>query len=434
MVLDLAFVLLLAAAPPSSADCLGCHEDKDLKDAHGRSVFVDAARQKSSVHDGVDCVSCHEAIRDYPHPDPVPAASCASCHDDAVKDHARSVHARQEGRPDTPGCVSCHGDGHGILPASDPRSPVAKKNLPGTCATCHADPEFLARHRIPFARPVEAYARSVHGRANAAGNGAAATCSDCHGNHAIASARSPDSKINHWNVPKTCGACHQEIAKVYGDSVHARGVARGEPGAPVCTDCHGEHAILAPSEPDSLVNPARVSSVTCGRCHADERLASRYNLPRGQVPAFEDSYHGLALRSGSQTVANCASCHGVHNILPSSDSRSTVHPANLGRTCGTCHPGAGTRFGIGPVHVLSGTRTEHPVVRVLRVAYVAIIVLTLGFMLLHNAIDFLAKLFRGAAHPASGATVARMNLAFRAEHWLVIVSFTTLVTASRSSS
>jgi cytochrome b subunit of formate dehydrogenase len=427
MAIELTFALLLAAASPSPVDCLGCHEDRDLKNAAGHSVYVDPARQKASVHDGLDCVSCHEGIADYPHPEPVPAASCASCHEDAVQEHAGSVHARREGLPDTPACVSCHGHGHQVLPRSDPASPVARQNLPATCASCHANPDFLARHRIPFARPVEAYEKSVHGRAHAAGNGGAATCSDCHGTHAIKAARDPLSKINHWNVPQTCGQCHEETAKVYTDSVHGQAVKAGESGAPVCTDCHGEHSILAPGEKESLVNPARVSSVTCGRCHADERLTAKYNLPKDQVPAFADSYHGLAARAGSQTVANCASCHGVHNILASSDPRSTIHEANLGRTCGTCHPGAGARFAIGPVHVVPGTSTEHPVVRLIRLAYIAIIVMTVGFMLAHNALDFLAKVRRGGAHHGVTGTMPRMNLAFRAAHWLVMASFTVLV-------
>ena len=104
--------------------------------------------------------------------------------------------------------------------------------------------------------------------------------------------------------------------------------------APVCTDCHGEHLILAPKQAGSLVNASRVSTVTCGRCHGEERLAVRYNLPTDVVPSYADSYHGLASREGSQTVANCASCHGVHNIFPPSDPRSTVNPANLPRPAG----------------------------------------------------------------------------------------------------
>jgi formate dehydrogenase gamma subunit len=204
-------------------------------------------------------------------------------------------------------------------------------------------------------------------------------------------------------------------------------VLRGVRGSPVCTDCHGEHSILAPSEPQSLVNPARVSSVTCGRCHSDERLAQRYNLPSDKVPSFEDSFHGLAMRGGSQTVANCASCHGVHNILPSSDPRSMVHPANVAKTCGSCHPGAGERFAIGAVHVRPATASEHAVVRWIRVAYYVIIPFTIAFMVLHNAADFFAKLIRGGAYVHTGEQVERMNLHFRIAHGLVVLSFPTLV-------
>jgi cytochrome b subunit of formate dehydrogenase len=425
MGVPLAVLILAATAPLSTDDCLGCHADRDLKNPRGASVFVDAARQKGSVHDGLDCVSCHEGIAAYPHPEPVPAASCAGCHEDAVRAQAGSVHA-PAGGPDRPSCASCHGHGHEVRGAGDPTSPISKARIARTCASCHAEPSFLARHRL--ARPVEAYERSAHGRVLQAGNRAAATCSDCHGAHDIASARDAGAPVSRARVPQTCGRCHAEIARAYGESVHGRAAGRGEAESPVCTDCHGEHAILAPSEPDSLVNPARVSSVTCGRCHADERLTAKYNLPRDRVPAFEDSYHGLALRAGSQSVANCASCHGVHDILASSDPRSKIHPANLGETCGSCHPGAGERFTIGPVHVMPGGGSEHAVVRFARRAYVAIIVLTVGFMLLHNGLDFLRKLRHGAPHPAgAGGEIPRMNRPFRLAHALVVVSFTVLV-------
>ena len=70
------------------------------------------------------------------------------------------------------------------------------------------------------------------------------------------------------------------------------------------------------------------------------------------MPSYADSYHGLAIKGGKLTAANCASCHGVHNIFRSTDPRSTVNAANLGKTCGQCHKGATeARFAIGPVHV-----------------------------------------------------------------------------------
>ena len=214
---------------------------------------------------------------------------------------------------------------------------------------------------------------------------------------------------------------------LFRSSRHGLAVARGNRGSPVCTDCHGEHTILAPSEPASLVNPARVSSVTCGRCHADERLAQRYNLPLDKVPAYQDSFHGLAQRAGSQTVANCASCHGVHNILPSSDPRSTIHPANLSKTCGACHPGAGERFTITAVHVRPETASEHAVVRWIRVAYWILIPATLAFMLFHHAIDFFRKMVSGSRVVHSGEQMPRMTLHFRIAHWLVMLSFPVLI-------
>ncbi len=375
------------------------------------------------------CSSCHGSAHEA-----LPAAGlvpnlCASCHADEVKGFAASVHANaaKNGDAQAPSCQACHGPVHKIVAAQDPDSPVAKKNLPETCGSCHANAAFLAKHHIPFSRPVEAYKLSVHGRAVAAGNDKAASCSDCHGSHSIYAPRDARSKINHWNVPATCGTCHSEIAKIYVASVHGQAVAAGSRDAPVCTDCHGEHVILGPTEPESLVNPARVSSVTCGRCHADERLAARYNLPADRVSTFADSYHGLALRGGAQTVANCASCHGVHNIFAPTDMRSTVYPANLAHTCGQCHPGAGDTFAIGPVHVRAEAVAEHPVVRTIRVAYWILIPLTLGFMFLHNLLDYLRKLRRKGPRSDSGEEVTRMNFNFRMAHWLTVVSFPVLV-------
>ncbi len=384
---------------------------------------------RAAAHGGLACADCHGGIKELPHADKLPRVDCTACHEATARDYAASVHgvASANGTRDAATCASCHGPAHAILPASDPQSRVAKRNLARTCGACHADPDFLGRHAIPFARPVEAYERSIHGRAVAGGNVAAPSCSDCHGSHTIAAARDAASTINHWRVPETCGRCHAEIRKTYAGSVHGQASAHGVRDAPVCTDCHGEHTILAPSEPGSLVNPARVSSATCGRCHGDERLAARYNLPRDKVPAFQDSFHGLALRAGSQTVANCASCHGVHDILPARDPRSTVHPANVARTCGACHPGAGRRFAVGPVHVRAATASEPLPVRWIRLAYLVLIPLTVAFMLVHNGADFVAKLRRGARHAASGEEVERMNRRFRVAHALVVASFPVLV-------
>lgn len=414
-------------AAPSDVDCLACHGEKELRSEQGASLFVDADKRAKSAHGSLSCSDCHAGLTDGPHEPKPPKVECSSCHDDAAAALEKSVHGRRNGGGEAPVCSSCHGDVHEFVPRSDPGSQLSRRNLPKTCGACHANPDFLARHHLGLARPIEAYERSVHAQALARGNDKAASCSDCHGAHDVGKAKDTASRINRWNVPATCGQCHTQMRDAFSASIHGQAVARGLAGAPVCTDCHGEHAILAPAEPGSLVNPARVSSVTCGRCHDDERLVQKYNLPKDKVPAFEDSFHGLAGRAGSQSVANCASCHGVHNILPSSDPRSTVHPANLAKTCGACHPGAGERFAIGPVHVTSATRSEHAAVRFVRVAYLTLIPATLGFMLLHHGLDFLRKLRRGRAAHGSAATLPRMNLHFRIAHGLVVLSFPVLV-------
>jgi cytochrome b subunit of formate dehydrogenase len=267
---------------------------------------------------------------------------------------------------------------------------------------------------------------SVHGREVAKGNTSAASCSDCHGSHDILPGSDPKAKANRANVATTCGACHSKIEEIYEDSVHGKAVRKGSKDAPTCTGCHGEHNILAPQEAGSLVNAMRVSTVTCGRCHGDERLNSRYDFG-DKVTAYQDSFHGLAIREGQRTVANCASCHGVHNILPSSDPRSTIYPANLKHTCGQCHPGVGNKITMGRVHVLQAGSGEHETVKWIRLAYYFLIPMTIGFMLFHNGIDWLAKLRRGPHHSTTQEGFPRMNRTFRLTHAMVMVSFITLV-------
>ena len=117
----------------------------------------------------------------------------------------------------------------------------------------------------------------------------------------------------------------------------------------------------------------------------------------------------------------------VHNIFPSNDPRSTVNAANLPKTCGNCHAGAGDHFVIGPVHVQTATGAAHPVVKWIRWTYWVLIPLTLGFMIVHNLLDFLSKLIRRQPRHESGGQVSRMNRNFRIAHWGVILSFPTLV-------
>lgn len=453
--------------------CLACHGQEGMKSEKGKDISIRPEKHAASVHGILGCTDCHTGIKDFPHPTKIERVKCATCHAEEAaavpnsihsmigiaacsschgsvheigaaakiepskcaechaaeaKEFSQSIHgqAAKGGDPDAPSCESCHGPVHGILASGEDKSPVAKKNQAAVCAKCHADAGFLARHKIPIAHPVEQYLQSVHGKAVAQGKDAA-VCADCHGGHKILPARDPQSTVSRWNVATTCGKCHADIAKTFLESVHGEAIKAGNADAPDCADCHGEHLILAPADVASPVNASRLSAETCGRCHGDARLVRRNDLPADRVPSYAESFHGLANREGSLTAANCASCHGVHNIFRSSDPRSTVNKANLAETCGRCHKGVNEKFAVGPVHVQIASGPAHPAVQWVRLIYWVLIPLTLGFMLLHNLVDWLAKLLRPRPRGGSRSTVTRMNLWFRIAHWGVMVSFPLLV-------
>jgi formate dehydrogenase gamma subunit len=475
VLVSLALSLTLASASPAAdQECLACHGEAGMKSGVGKSISIDPAKHAASAHGVLGCKDCHTDIKEFPHPSKIAKVQCATCHADEAKSAAASVHsmlgepacaschgnvheltaaenlspgkcvdchaeevkelkssihgqAAKNGDPDAPKCESCHGPIHSVKPSSQAASGVFRRNLPDTCATCHSDAGFRSRHRIPVAHPVTSYKQSVHGRAVELGK-EAATCSSCHGSHDIYPAIDPRSRVNHWRVPETCAQCHQEIARQFKESVHGEAVKAGVRDAPVCVDCHGEHLIIDPRSPSSPLNAMNVSAETCGRCHGDPRLALRNELPADRLPSYAESYHGLAIKEGRVTAANCASCHGVHSILRSSDPRSTVNTANLRKTCGVCHKGViAAKFGIGRVHVATDGAENHPMVKWIRWTYWVLIPATLGFMALHNLLDFLAKLIRRKPRRESGEVVLRMNLWFRIAHWGIMVSFPTLV-------
>ncbi len=325
-------------------------------------------------------------------------AACTSCHDHDAKVKA-SAHAAVK-------CADCHAKRE-----SYPHPPDAPKPV---CATCHAT-------------QAGEHARSVHGRELKSGNEAAPDCATCHGAaHEIVSARTAGFR---QAVPAACGRCHDEPARHFQESVHGRAAARGIPEAPVCTDCHGEHSIQRHGEKSSSVHPSHIRE-TCARCHADVRLSRRLGLPGDRLTSFDASFHGLAAKTGSQSVANCASCHGFHDILPSSDRKSKIHPENLAATCGQCHPGAGRRFRLGTIHLADGG-AEPAGVRLARQFYLLVIPLTIGLMLLHHGGDWIRKLralrLRPVTVETAPAAEIRMYPWERAQHLALVVSFTMLV-------
>jgi cytochrome b subunit of formate dehydrogenase len=467
--------VMIGATPlfASDQDCLACHGDPGMKSESGKSLHVDATKHKNSVHGDLGCTTCHVGVKEYPHPKPmrmpncatchdqevaqVPQSvhsilgkeacaschgkthevqqaekiipqQCATCHDDAVSGYQQGVHAiaRKEGDKEAPICLSCHGNPHQILAADDPKSPVHHNNIPATCATCHSKKPIMETAG-ETTQQFYSYEQSVHGQAVANGSSKAAVCTDCHGVHEIRRASDEKSSIFKFSVPMTCGKCHKQVKYEFMQSIHGQAITRGNSQAPVCTDCHGIHSIKSHLDPNSPVNAQNLARATCARCHEGVRLSQEIGVEGSRASTYLASYHGLANKRGSQIVANCASCHGSHYILPSSDPRSTINKANLVKTCGQCHPGVTEKFTLGKVHVDAPLSADigSKAVRWIRSFYLSMIFAVIGGMVLHNLIIWRRKaLLRRDLHPR---TITRMTTSQRWQHLVLLTSFITLV-------
>jgi cytochrome b subunit of formate dehydrogenase/nitrate/TMAO reductase-like tetraheme cytochrome c subunit len=428
----------LAASPAASAqhklknsDCLACHSDATLtKEVNGKpvSLFVDENKFKHSIHGSIfSCVDCHKDVKATLHETPPAKVRCAECHADSQQAYEHSLHSKnsQSGTV-AANCEDCHGGAHEVMAASDAKSPVNRANIPGTCGRCHGQ-KFLMESNGQSTQPFVNYQESVHGRASEKGDKAAAVCTDCHGTHSILPAKDADSPINKFNVPNTCGKCHNGVEKTYLQSIHGKAVTAGNDLAPTCTDCHGIHSIKAPIDPNSSVSEQNLARTTCARCHESVRLSQEFGVSGNRVSTYLDSYHGLASEGGSVVVANCASCHGVHNILPSSDPNSTINHANLDKTCGQCHKGVTQRFTQNKVHV--GREPSHDISAIvtkwIRLIYIPLIILVIGAMLLHNLILWRSKAL--AIRRSHMHFVQRMTDQQRWQHLVLLSSFIILV-------
>ena len=432
--------LLAAGKPPTSKqppkptaeECLACHSDATLThDVNGKTVslHVDPQGFKDSIHGSMfTCVDCHTDVKSSAHETTPLKITCATCHADEQATYDRSFHGKavQGGNSKAATCVDCHGSPHELLPASDPKSRVHHTNIPATCGACHSQ-KFVMQDSGQSAQMVASYAQSVHGHAVAAGSEKAAVCTDCHGTHEILDAKDTKSPIFKFNVPTTCGQCHDTISKEFKESIHGQAVAKGNWQAPVCTDCHGIHSIKAHTDPNSPVSAQNIGAATCGRCHEGMRLSQEFGVEGRRETTYLASYHGLAAAGGSQVVANCASCHGTHSIFPSSDPRSTINHANLARTCGQCHPGVTEKFTDAKVHVDAPLSADmgSKAVRWIRRFYLSMIFAVIGGMLLHNFIIWRSKAI--ARRKEQHHFVMRMPLRFRWQHATVLTSFIVLV-------
>jgi hypothetical protein len=134
---------------------------------------------------------------------------------------------------------------------------------------------------------------------------------------------------------------------------------QGAPKPPAndeCLACHGDPAAVRANNTSVAVKPEAfgasihgAAAVACVDCHAD--LATGFEGAHAEklkpaqcatchdtaVAAYDRSVHAQARRAGGNLAANCADCHGAHDILPSSEPTSRTNHLALIETCGRCH-------------------------------------------------------------------------------------------------
>lgn len=431
----------------SSENCLSCHGEKEFVHENIKGEKLESVLEYAeSIHGSlIECSDCHTGHQIFSADSPKSPvhgenliATCGQCHGDIAEDYSKSEHgmALKSGFEYAPSCVDCHGE-HSIRPITDSESPVSRQHEIQVCLKCHlATPEIQKRmtHTAGF---VSSYEKSIHGREIAKGNLDAAVCSDCHGGHTEMKASNPNSKVYKFNITSTCGTCHENVTQVFSNSVHGEALAKGVEASPTCTDCHGEHEIIEPERKESPVSPLNVSQKVCGPCHSSVELTEKYGLSSDRFSAYEDSYHGLAVQFGSVKAANCASCHGIHDILPSSNPRSMIHPTNIANTCGSCHPGANENFAKGKVHV-TVERGENDLIYWISTMYIILIISLIGAMSFHNILDWFRKTKDKYQHRYYGtepismespknSLYLRMTPSERIQHLGLLTSFFTLV-------
>ncbi len=292
-----------------SRACATCHSSSEKMKGFRSSLStgqlemlqasVHGQRSTSGKEQILQCTTCHNAhgIVSVKNPSsPVyqlnVVKTCATCHSDAafirsynpalpvdqLEKYKTSLHGLRNAKKDAKvaECASCHGS-HNILPAKNPKSKVHAANLPGTCAKCHSNPEYMKGYDIPTDQ-YENFAKSVHGIALLGKHDLSApACNDCHGNHG---ATPPGVE----SIAKVCGECHALNAELFSSSPHKK--AFDELQLPECETCHGSHDIAAPTSAMVGVDDEAI----CSRCHSGNERPKGFQVAavmRGLIDSLE---------------------------------------------------------------------------------------------------------------------------------------------------
>ncbi|MBI5382398.1 MAG: cytochrome b/b6 domain-containing protein [Opitutae bacterium] len=275
-------------------------------------------------------------------PAPNSDANCLECHSDEKlsmkkgekklslftepKTLAKSAHSSLA-------CIDCH---EGFNAES---SPHKKPMTPVDCRGCHEKVE--KKHAF---HPQLAQAKAP--------DSAATSCSGCHGTHAVAKLKGPDSPYARSKQADTCGRCHEAAREAFRASAHGKKLAEGMAESPDCLACHRQPITnVANKKPTVALKVAQ--DQLCESCHvAKAEIAGQSVLGSHFVSSYENSVHGAALQRGIAESANCVDCHGSHEMNQAMVAGSRVNKLHMVETCAKCHRAQTAEFNFS-VHAVS---------------------------------------------------------------------------------
>ena len=194
-----------------------------------------------------------------------------------------------------------------------------------TCLECHGEDDLERENGTSVTVDSVQFAESVHNEVE---------CADCHQD-----AELKDDEHKPDLAPVDCSQCHEEEARVFKKSTHGVALSRGDKDAPGCSDCHGTHHILKPTDRRSMTYKINIPGV-CSRCHSEGTgLSDRHEIGQKRVvETYSMSIHGEGVfKRGLTVAAVCTDCHGSHNVLSHENPQSTINHDNVAAMCMKCH-------------------------------------------------------------------------------------------------
>jgi len=319
---------------------------KNILENYSESIHGEGLYRKGLTVTAV-CSSCHTAHNVLPHTDPNSSISrqnvsktCMKCHANIEQAHTKIVRGELwEKEPNkVPACVECHG------PHKARRVLYEDSLNDKFCMDCHGKKDLKivmadGTEKSMFV-DVEEFEHSIHKEKRIA-------CVKCHVTVRFdhKDPAKPTCQVQ-GEVKVDCSICHADQQNKFDASTHGMLVAKNDPNAPRCTDCHGQHNIMSRNYQESPIFARNVPEL-CAKCHREgEKAALRYQGKQHEIiKHYKMSIHGKGLtESGLMVSATCTNCHTAHSILPANNPQSSVYRDNVLDTCATCHLGIAQKF------------------------------------------------------------------------------------------